>query len=129
MIGIIVISHGSLARELVKSTEMLMGESDQLAYEGIMPEDSSDHFYERVSALASRLDTGDGVAALVDLYGGTPCNTVARISRERNMRIVTGANLPMVMTAVAERTEEMTLNDFVAAVLAMGKESVAEFSV
>lgn len=106
-----------------------MGESDQLAYEGIMPEDSSDHFYERVSALTSRLDTGDGVAALVDLYGGTPCNTVARISRERNMRIVTGANLPMVMTAVAERTEEMTLNDFVAAVLAMGKESVAEFSV
>lgn len=129
MIGVIVVSHGNLAKELVRSAEMLMGESQQMGYEGIMPDESADLFYERVLALTEKVDTGSGIIAMVDLYGGTPCNTVYRISCQHKIRIVTGVNLPMVMAAIAERTEEMTLNEFVAEVLATGAGGVVEFLV
>ncbi|WRS27389.1 PTS sugar transporter subunit IIA [Oscillospiraceae bacterium MB08-C2-2] len=129
MIGILVVSHGALAKELVASAQMLMGEGLQLGYEGIMPEDSSECFYQRVNQLADQVDTGTGVLVLADLYGGTPCNTVALLSRQRSIRVVTGVNLPMVMAAISERTEETTLDELAELLAATGTEGIARFSI
>lgn len=127
MVGIIVISHGKMAEEAVKSAAMLVGESDTVASEGVYEGDSPDAVYERVSAAAARVDDGSGVVALVDIFGGTPNNTVFRLKRERNVRIVTGFNLPMLIYAVTERTPEMTQEEIVEGLLSIGAAQIREF--
>ena len=127
MVGIIVVSHGKMAEEAVKSAAMLVGESDTLASEGVYEGDTPEAFYERVSIAAAGVDDGSGVVALVDLFGGTPNNTVFRLKRERNVRIVTGFNMPMLIYAVTERTPEMTQAEIVEGLLSIGATEIKEF--
>jgi len=129
MVGIVVVSHGDLANAYVNAAVMLVGEPEQLSVIGIYPGDSPKEIYSKIEQCIKDTDTGDGVIALVDLYGGTPNNTVARLSREYNVRILTGANLPMVMYAIVERTDDMTQQDLVDGFLSTGIEGIAEFAV
>jgi PTS system mannose-specific IIA component len=78
---------------------------------------------------AEEVDTGEGVVALVDLYGGTPNNNVARLSTERNIRIVTGVNLSMVMYAAMERTDTSTQQELVEGLLNIGVKEITEFKL
>jgi PTS system mannose-specific IIA component len=127
MVGIIIISHAGLAEALVDSAGMLVGKAEQLTWEGIYPEDTPEGFYERVLKSAKQVDTGDGIVALADLYGGTPNNTIFKLSREMNVRIITGVNLPMVMYAIAERLPETTQQELVEGLIAAGIEGIEEF--
>jgi len=129
MIGVVIVSHGDLARALVDSTSMLVGTPEQLSYTGIYPGDAPEEFYGRLVRCVEEVDTGDGVVVLVDLYGGTPNNNVARLSREKNIRIVTGANLPMAMYVCMERTQETTLREMVDGLIATGTEGISEFDM
>ncbi len=127
MVGIIVISHAGLAEALVNSANMLVGKGKQLVYEGIYPGNTPEEFYERILESAKQVDSGEGLVALVDLYGGTPNNTVYKLSREINVRIITGANLPMVIYAITERSPQTTQQELVDGLLAIGIEGIEEF--
>ena len=127
MVGLIVVSHADLAEALVNSANMLVGKAEQLVCEGIYPENSPEEFYERLLEGIRKVDTGEGVVALVDLYGGTPSNIVFKLSRENNVRIVTGVNLPMVIYAISERSADTTQHELVKGLLSVGKEGIEEF--
>ena len=111
MVGIIVVSHGLFAEEALKSAAMLVGHGERIATEGVHEGDTPESFYQRVQAIAAQVDDGGGIVALVDIFGGTPNNTVYQLKRERNVRIVTGFNLPMLLYAITERTESTTLDE------------------
>ncbi len=128
MVGVIVVSHGELARALVDSASLLVGEGERLACTGIFPGDDPGEFYERVRECALSVDGGCGVVALADLYGGTPNNVLYKLSREINLRIVTGANLPMVMHVIAERQPETTPQELIEGLLATAKQGIEEFA-
>jgi PTS system mannose-specific IIA component len=106
MVGIIVASHGMFAGEALKSAAMLVGRGEKIASEGVLETDTPETFYQRVQKIIEEVDDGDGVVAMVDLFGGTPNNTVFQLKREKNVRIVTGFNLPMLIYAITERNEE-----------------------
>ncbi len=127
MVGIIVVSHGMYASEAVKSAAMLVGHGDQLACEGVHGDDTPELFYERVCKIAEQVDDGNGVVALVDLFGGTPNNTVFQLKREKNVRIVTGFNLPMLIYAITERTPATTQAELVEGLLQIGASEIKEF--
>jgi PTS system mannose-specific IIA component len=127
MVGIIVVSHGGFACEAVKSAAMLVGHGANIAYEGVLGTDTPETFYERVHKIIEQVDDGDGVVALVDLFGGTPNNTVFQLKREKNVRIVTGFNLPMLIFAITERNESMTQAELVDALMKIGVSEIREF--
>lgn len=129
MIGVVVISHGKLSQELVNSAKMILGNAEQIECEGIMPEDTPELFLYRIREAVKRVNTGGGVIALVDLYGGTPNNAVALLSREIDMQIVTGVNLPMVIYAISERDRIKSVKDMVNGLLEVGIEGISEFSL
>ena len=128
MIGILIASHGDLAKALIDSAYMLVGEAEQIIGAGLYPGESPDDFYDRLASCVDKLDTGDGVVAIVDVFGGTPCNTVVRLSREKNIRVVAGANMPMMLYACMERTETTSLQEMAAGLLEAGAEGVCEFT-
>jgi len=127
MIGVIIVSHGALAQELANTAEMLVGKGENVEFVGINPGENPDEFYEKVVAAAERVDTGKGVVALVDIYGGTPGNIVYRASKVKNIRIVTGVNVPMIIYAFTERTDEMTQDELVEGLIKTGRSEISEF--
>lgn len=127
MVGIVVLSHGQFASEAVKSAAMLVGHGERLASEGVLESDTPETFFTRVHKIIEQVDDGDGVIALVDLFGGTPNNTVYQLKREKNVRIITGFNLPMLIYAITERTETTTQAELVEALMRVGASEIKEF--
>ena len=128
MVGAIVLSHGDLADSLIKSTGMLVGAAPQIAAVSIYEDNTPEQFEEYVRMSLDNVDTGDGVVALVDLYGGTPNNVIFKLAHERkNIRIVTGVNLPMLVHLLTERQPETGLGELVDGLVASGREGIVEF--
>ena len=127
MVGIIVLSHGLFASEAVKSAAMLVGHGERLASEGVLEGDTPEMFSQRVHKIIEQVDDGAGVIALVDLFGGTPNNTVYQLKREKNVRIITGFNLPMLIYAITERSETTTQAELVEALMQVGASEIKEF--
>jgi len=128
MVGAVIASHGGLADALIKSAGMLVGEAEQVAAAGILPGEAPQEFEERLRAAIKRVDAGDGVIALADLYGGTPNNILYRLAHEEtNIRVITGANLPMLLYLFTERQPGTKLEELAGALLAAGRDGIAEF--
>ena len=121
MIGVIVATHGKLAEELLNSAAMLVGRGEQMDCSCVLPTQSPEEFLEETERKVSALETGEGVVALVDILGGTPNNTLFRLSKKYNIRIVTGVNLSMVMYCVLERYDGMTSDELKSEIAEFGK--------
>jgi len=101
MIGIVVVTHGQVAEELVNAARTIVGEIPAIAAVSI---GWSDDPAEAHSAIEKGLeDVGSGEALiLTDMFGGTPTNlSLPYLSSE--VEIITGVNLPMIIKAAALR--------------------------
>ena len=104
MIHIIVATHGGLARELVHTAQLIVGAQDDLQpiclemHEGI--EDLKRKF---LAAFRPESEGITGYLVLVDMFGGTPSNVAFELSQTHPVRVVTGANLPMLLEAITHR--------------------------
>lgn len=127
MIGILVATHGRLADELLNSAAMLVGQGEQMESVCVLPDQPPEEFLANAEQALERLDSGEGVVALVDIAGGTPNNTMFRLSKTHKLRIVTGVNLPMVMYSVLERYEGQADDELVEALLQNGTSEINEF--
>ena len=104
MIGIVVVTHSSLAYEFIKAAEMIVGQAEQLQAvtvdRSIALETVQQHLREVLDEVG--LD-GDGVVILTDMFGGTPTNVSAEFLQSEQVEIVTGVNLPMLLKAISGR--------------------------
>lgn len=109
MIGVAVISHGTLCEGIVDSVSMVAGKAEQLETVSLKPGQSPQTFQNQLKESLERLDTGMGVLVLVDLLGGTPFNTIGVLSKDYHVGIVTGMNMAALISVVLQREEETTL--------------------
>lgn len=124
MVGVVILSHGELSEHLMKSTALLAGPMEQAVAVPLFAGESPDIFSERVSQAVKQVDTGDGVIALVDILGGTPYNTIGSLSREANIKVVTGVNMSMAMYLTLERDESSELEDLAVNVKLCGEQGI-----
>jgi PTS system mannose-specific IIA component len=97
MIGVVVVTHGQLATELVNATETIVGDVPRIAAVSIgWHEDTQDARAEIEQAVA-RVDQGTGVLILTDMFGGTPSNLAMTFLAEHKVEVITGVNLPMLI--------------------------------
>ena len=101
--GVVVVTHGQLATELVNSAEMIVGDLPHVAAVSIGWHDDVDrareeigHAIARVQATASDDDVPAGVLVLTDMFGGTPTNLAVTHVTDR-VEVITGVNLPMLL--------------------------------
>lgn len=105
MIGKLILTHGGLARELLAAAQVISGRVP--AFEALSL-DWSEGFEEargKVSAAIERLDEGQGVLILTDMYGGTPCNIAMTFLVPGKVEVITGVNLPMVLRLACQGGE------------------------
>lgn len=106
MIGLLVVTHGNLARELVAATRRIVGDVDRLEAVSIDWDDDVEAARTTIEDAIRRLDRGDGVLVLTDMFGGTPTNLALSLLEPGRIEIVTGVNLPMLIKFTNLREEE-----------------------
>ncbi|TXW60241.1 PTS sugar transporter subunit IIA [Enterococcus gallinarum] len=116
MIGMQIISHGELSQGIVHSLQMIIGETQQMAFDTLAENEEVDSFRQKILDQSRKLDRGHGVLVFVDMFGATPYNCAYYNSQffdPNHYQIVAGFNLPLVIEAIMQR-EQMSLSQLVA---------------
>ena len=113
MVGVIIATHGQFAEGLMDTAKMF---TDNIGNIKILPLNTStslDDYLNQALETIDEVDDGDGVIALVDILGGTPSTTLftAKNKYHKNVKIVTGLNLPMMVSLLTELDENSTLDE------------------
>jgi mannose PTS system EIIA component len=103
MIGIIVASHGELARALVHTAELVVGRIPRCTVVSVDDVMSSEELASRFGVAMSDVDAGEGVLILTDMFGGTPANLGLSMLSEGHVEVITGVNLPMLIKLATHR--------------------------
>ncbi len=105
MIGLVLVTHGDLAKEFVKALEHVVGPQKQLETICIGPEDDMEQRRQDIVAAVKAVETGEGVAILTDMFGGTPSNLAISVMDGGSIEVVAGMNLPLLIKLAKARTE------------------------
>ena len=106
MIGLVLVTHGRLADEFKAALEHVMGPQKQIEAITIGAEDDSDLCRSDIIEAVNRVDSGDGVAILTDMFGGTPSNLAISIMDNAKVEVIAGVNLPMLIKLASVRHSE-----------------------
>lgn len=124
MIGLLIISHCDLGKELLNAAKLLMGRLEAVEYISITQTTESSEMLKSISEKIKKLDSGQGVLVLTDMFGGTPSNLSLSFLEEKKVEVLTGVNLPMVVAAVQDR-ERLKLSELGEKAQQAGRKSIA----
>jgi PTS system mannose-specific IIA component len=97
MIGVVVVTHGQLATELVNAAEMIVGDLPQFTAVSIGWHDDVNDARDEIIQAIDRVRGEDGVLVLTDMFGGTPSNLGMTFLERHRVEVITGVNLPMLI--------------------------------
>ena len=97
MIGLVLISHGNLAHEMKAAMEHVVGEQEAVETVAICPQDDMEKRRSEIIEKIDAVDKGQGVVVLTDMFGGTPSNLAISIMEKKNIEVLAGMNLPMLI--------------------------------
>jgi PTS system mannose-specific IIA component len=103
MIGLVVVTHAGLGRELLTAAEMIVGPLERAEAVGILPEDKVEAIRDAIAGAIERVGE-EGVILMTDMFGGTPSNMGLSFLEERRVEVLTGVNLPMIIKFASDRT-------------------------
>ena len=106
MIGMVLVTHGRLAEELVAALEHVVGAQPNVISICIGPDDDMEQRRTEILDSAAKADEGDGVVLLTDMFGGTPSNLAISVMDKANVEIIAGVNLPMLIKLTSVRKTE-----------------------
>jgi PTS system mannose-specific IIA component len=112
MIGMVLVTHGALAVEFKSALEHVVGPQEQCQTIAIGPEDDMEERRNDILAAVDDADTGQGVIILTDMFGGTPSNLAISVMQNREVEVIAGVNLPMLVKLARVRTDQ-TIKDAV----------------
>lgn len=112
MIGMVLVTHGRLAEEFRSALEHVVGPQDKCATVCIGPDDDMEERRDDIIAAIDDVEDGTGVVILTDMFGGTPSNLAISVMEGRDVEVVAGVNLPMLVKLARVRGE-MNLRDTV----------------
>ena len=104
MIGLVLVTHGSLAVELIRAMEHVVGPQENTAAVCIGPDDDMEQRRADIQKAVSRVETGEGVIILTDMFGGTPSNLAISIMEEKSIEVIAGVNLPILVKLASIRS-------------------------
>jgi len=111
MIGVLITTHGNLGGEFIKAVELIRGNLKGVLHLSMDQNKGVEELKKDVATAIKKLDQGQGVLILTDLFGGTPSNISLSFLKPGKVEVVTGVNLPMLLK-LSEAREGASLRDF-----------------
>lgn len=109
MIGLVLVTHGRLAVELVSALEHVVGSQENVETVCIGPDDDMEQRRAEIMKSTKDVDDGDGVIVLTDMFGGTPSNLAISIMDNGKIEVIAGVNLPMLIKLASIRDADSLL--------------------
>ena len=103
MIGLVLVTHGQLAKEFVSAMEHVVGPQAQTISICIGPDDDMEQRRKDILEAVDAVGQGDGVILLTDMFGGTPSNLAISIMDKAKVEVIAGINLPMLIKLASVR--------------------------
>jgi PTS system mannose-specific IIA component len=97
MIGVVVVTHGQLATELLNAAEAIVGDLPRFVAVSIGWHDDAEDAREEIRQAIARVQSDAGVLILTDMFGGTPSNLGMTFLEPDQVEVITGVNLPMLI--------------------------------
>lgn len=108
MIGLFLITHGSLGESLIQcACHVLNQRPHQLAQLGVAAQDDPLDIQPTAQRWLEVVDSGNGVLILTDVFGATPSNIARKMVRPGVIETIAGLNLPMLLRALTYRDKDM----------------------
>ncbi len=124
MIGLVVVTHGQLAKEFVAAMEHVVGVQKNTCSICIGADDDMDQRRQDIAEAVRATDEGEGVLILTDMFGGTPSNLALSLMEKDKVEVLAGANLPMLIK-IAEARGRTSLAELAAQGLDAGSRYIA----
>ena len=128
MIGVLIASHGSLAAELLRTVEKIIGPQKQVAVLSTSNCCQRQQLRDEAKQLIDSLDSGEGVLVMVDTPGGTPANIcLEAASGNGGVKVLSGVNLPMLLCLV-DRRQGQTIDSLAGTALSTGRMTICNLT-
>jgi len=108
-VGIVLVTHASFGKMLLDAAEMVLGPQECCLAVGVDVSVGVDETMESIRKAIRSVETGHGVLALTDLFGGSPTTMSLSLMKSEKLEVITGVNLPMLVAALQSRS--MNLDD------------------
>ena len=124
MIGIVLVTHGNLAREFLAALEHVVGPQQCTSAVCIGADDDMEKRRAEILERARACDTGDSVILLTDMFGGTPSNLAISVMEQTKAEVIAGLNLPMLIKLASVRGRQ-SLDEAVACAQEAGRKYIS----
>ncbi|MFB3902643.1 MAG: PTS sugar transporter subunit IIA [Acidobacteriota bacterium] len=124
LVGVLVVTHGQLASELVAAAELIVGEITHIVPVSIGWHVDVNESKKEIEQAIQTVNQGKGVIILTDMFGGTPSNIALSFLRKGELEIVTGVNLPMVIK-LAQQAGTETVSELASLVKEQGQKQIS----
>jgi len=125
MVGIVVVTHGKLAQELISTIKFVISDNPAVKMEGLSldPSKEFDTFTQEIKKAIKRVDEGDGILLVTDMFGGTPSNISLTYLEDKKVEVISGVNLPMLLK-LSTLSASVTLDEAVKIAETAGRDNV-----
>ena len=124
MIGIVLVGHGALAPEVLRSIESVLGHPvPGMVAVGATLDDTLASLKAKIAAAVGSVEQGDGTIILTDMYGDTATNVSVGLARSQRIQVVTGSNLPIIVKIISAR-HDMTVEALASFIVEYGRDHI-----
>lgn len=124
MIGIVLVGHCHLAEELHTIVKSIIGDVENICAVNFEPYEPPEDSIKKVAGAIHKVNKGDGVLILTDMFGGTPSNLSLSFLEEGKVEVVTGVNLPMLIRLITLRANGKRLLDMARELKLYGQKNI-----
>lgn len=124
MIGLVLVTHGRLATEFLVAMEHVVGPQKAIECVCIGPHDNMEERRQEIADAIRKVNAGQGVILLTDLFGGTPSNLAISLMNGPDIEVIAGINLPMLIRLDGAR-KSMSVHDAVKAAKEAGQKYIS----
>jgi len=108
MVGVILVTHGQFGQHLLEAAQTILGPQEQCAHIAVEGAVDMATLLTDLKSAVKRMETGEGVIILTDMFGGTPSNISLSLLQPGKVDVLTGVNLPMLLRILGMRDQELT---------------------
>jgi PTS system mannose-specific IIA component len=125
MVGIVVVTHGKLADELISVVKFVVSGNPNVKIEGLSLDQGMEFetFTQNIKKAIKKVDEGDGILLVTDMFGGTPSNISLTFLENKRVEVISGVNLPMLLK-LATLSSSVTLDEAVKIAEAAGRDNI-----
>ncbi|MBT0663264.1 PTS sugar transporter subunit IIA [Geobacter pelophilus] len=123
MIGLVIVTHAGLARELLAAAEMIVGPIEKAEAVGINPGEPVDAIRSSIEKAFASVNSEE-ILLMTDMFGGTPSNMSLSFLEENRVEVLTGVNLPMLIKFFSDRSR-FGIAELAAQIKECGRESIS----